>query len=325
MNLGGTGKSLFGALAIAGIMGAAAMAQDAYPTQPVHIIVPFAAGSATDIVTRIAAEKIQQQTGHVFVVENMPGGNGIIGSTTGARAEPDGYTLTIGGAGHFSGNTVTTNNLPYDIFEDFVPIHGLTRAAQFIVVNADFPADSISELIEIAQADPGTLTFGPANQIGRMAVELLRARAEIDMRYIPYTSMEQALVDVVNGQVTMTVGSAPVLPFIETGQVKALGISGPTPGNLLPDVRPIADALPDFEVRSWLGVVAPAGTPEPILETIEELFSDAMNDPELQERLQALGMEPWLVGPEAFAATMREDLELWREFVEVADIPMTDQ
>lgn len=315
-------NTMSAALAATVMMLSGTAAGQDYPSQNIKIIVPFAAGSTTDVVTRIVTDKIQEQTGQVFVVENVAGGNGIIGSTEGARAKPDGYTLTVGGAGHFSGNTATNNSLPYDIFTDFIPVHGLGRSPQFVVVRADFPANTIGELVELAKEKPGTLTFGPANQIGRMTAELLKARAGMDLRYVPYNSMEQALIDVVNGQVTMTVGSAPVLPFVESGQIKALGISSPENGALLPDVPPIANDLPGFEVRSWLGVVAPAGTPEDVTAKIEEMFANAMADETLQQRMTSLGTDPWIVGPEEFAATMVEDLALWREFVEVAGIPI---
>jgi tripartite-type tricarboxylate transporter receptor subunit TctC len=310
------------ALAVSAVMLAGTAAGQDYPSQNIKVIVPFAAGSTTDVMTRIVTDKIQEQTGQVFVIENVAGGNGIIGSTEGARATPDGYTLTVGGAGHFSGNTATNKSLPYDIFTDFVPIHGMGRSPQFVVVRADFPASTIGEFIALAKEKPGTMTFGPANQIGRMTAELLKARAGMDLRYVPYNSMEQALIDVVNGQVTMTVGSAPVLPFVESGQIKALGISSPENGALLPDVPPIANDLPGFEVRSWLGFLAPAGTPESVTAKLHEMFANALADETLQQRMTSLGTDPWLAGPDEFTATMVEDLKLWREFVEVAGIPV---
>jgi tripartite-type tricarboxylate transporter receptor subunit TctC len=311
--------SIAAALAASTLMFTGVAAGQDYPSQNIKIIVPFAAGSTTDVMTRIVTDKVQEQTGQVFVIDNVAGGNGIIGSTEGARAAPNGYTLTVGGAGHFSGNTATNKTLPYDIFTDFVPIHGMGRSPQFVVVRADFPANTIGELIALAKEKPGTLTFGPANQIGRMTAELLKARAGMDLRYVPYNSMEQALIDVVNGQVSMTVGSAPVMPFVEAGQIKALGISSPENGALLPEVAPIANDLPGFEVRSWLGFLAPAGTPEAVTAKLHEMFANALADETLQQRMTS---DPWLAGPEGFTATMVEDLALWREFVEVADIPV---
>ncbi len=315
-------RSLLGGSAAIGTAAAlptpAAIAQDAYPSRPVRVVVPFAAGGGADAVGRAIADRLSESLGRPFVVDNRPGAAGNIGTEQVARAAPDGYTLLVVGPNHAT-NAHLFRQLPFDPVRDFAPISLLTSAPYVLVANPDLPARNFQDLLALARARPGALSYGSAGNgtAGHLAMELIKSMTGIDIVHVPYRGSPPLLADLVSGQVV--VGFDNVLssaPLIASGRLRPLAVSAARRAPALPEVAPIAEqGLPGFDVTVWQGLLAPAGTPQPIIARLHAAIRDALGAPTLRERLAALGVEAIGSTPEEFARFLAADLARWGEAV----------
>lgn len=301
-----------------------AHAADAYPSKPVHIIVPYAAGGVADLLPRIVGEKLAAKWGHAVIIDNKAGASGNIGMGEGARAAPDGYTLVLAPAGNLTVNPILFKNLPFDTRKDFTPVTDLAAVPNVLAVNPSVPAKTFKELIAYAKANPGKLNFAsPGDGSGaHLAGELLKLDAGVQMVHIPYKGLAPAVNDLLAGNVQMMfAGISTVLPHIQAGRLRALAIASLKRSPQLPDVPTVAESgYPGFEVTSWYGIVAPAGTPAPIVAKIQRDMAEALENPDVQSRLSGLGLEPIGDTPEHFAATIQAETRKWSDIVERAHI-----
>ena len=295
----------------------AAQAQT-YPAKPVRIIVPFPPGGATDIVTRIVAQKLNEIWGQTIVVDNRGGAGGNIGAELAAKSPPDGYTLFMP-----SGSVVTANQhmykkLPFNAEKDFVAITNVASGPQIVAVHPSFPAKSIKEMIAIAKANPGSINFGSAG-VGsqtHLAGENFLHTARIDAVHIPYKGEGPALVDLVAGQIIfMTPNLSASIGFVQQNRIRALGVTSRKRSPQVPNVPAIAETLPGFENLGWFGLVAPTGTPQAILDKIHADVTKVLASADVKKRFDDLGMAPAGNTPAEFTRAMKEESERWARVV----------
>jgi tripartite-type tricarboxylate transporter receptor subunit TctC len=314
---------LAGAFALA-VLAPLAPAQEAYPSKPVRIIVPFAAGGVADLLPRIVGEKLTQKWGQPVVVENKVGAAGNIGMAEGARAAPDGYTLLLAPAGNLTVNPKLFPNLPFDTYRDLTPVTLLAQSPNVLVVHPSVPAKSFQELIAYAKANPGKLNFAsPGEGSGaHLAGELLKIEAGIDATHVPYKGIAPAVNDLLGGQVQMMfAGISTVLQHVKAGKLVALAIASPKRNPQLPDVPTVSESgLPGFDVTSWYGIVVRAGTPPAIVQKVQRDMTEALQSAEVQSRLAALGLEPVGDTPSEFDALIKAETKKWGAIVEKAGI-----
>lgn len=308
---------------LAGALFSAAALGQAWPQKPVRFIVPFPPGGATDISARLIGEQLQQIWGQTVVIENRGGAGGGVGAAEAARAAPDGYTLFFP-----SGSVVTANQhiyekLNYDPDKDFVPVTNVVTGPQVLVVTASSPYKSVQELIEAARASPGKLTFGHAG-IGsqtHLAAENFLYQAKINAISVPYKGEGPSLTGLVGGETTFAISNlAAVVGHVQTGRLRALGVTSKSEAPQLPGVSPIAKAVPGFENAGWFGIVAPAGTPKEIVDKVYRDTRTALQSTQLKARLYAQGLSPVGNSPDEMAKAMREETALWAKVVRERNI-----
>jgi tripartite-type tricarboxylate transporter receptor subunit TctC len=289
-----------------------------YPTRPVRIVVPFAAGGATDIVTRLLAQKLNEAWRQSVLVETRGGAAGNIGAAEVARSAPDGYTLLM-----TSGSIVTANqhiykNMGFDPAKDLVPVTGVASGPQVVVVNPKFAAKTLKELIDMAKAKPGSLNYGHAG-IGsqtHLAAENLLYTAKVDMTNIPYKGEGPAITDLVAGQINMVTSNLPAaIGFIQQGRLRALAVTSRARINQLPGVPTASETLPGFENLGWFGLMAPAGTPKSVIDKVYRDTAKALDTTDMRARLFVQGMGPMNTTPEQFAKLIRDDTARWEKVV----------
>jgi tripartite-type tricarboxylate transporter receptor subunit TctC len=317
-----TGSALLAALLAAGSVAGA----DTFPAKPVRIVVGIGAGSSMDIVARMVGQRLSELWGQPVINDNRPSTGGIMGADLVAKSPPDGYTLHFC-ASAFSISASVLRKLPFDPIRDFEPITKVASRGNALVVNPAFPANSVKELIALARAKPGQLSFGSGGGTGsgdHMAGELFKLLAGVDIVHVPYKSGPQALTDVINGQVTLYMGGLAVsLPMIKAAKVKVLATSGTKRLPALPDVPTIAEAgLPDYEVEVWYGMLAPHGTPKNVIARIAADVTQVVRSPQVQERLSALGVESAGTTPAEFKTMLSIDIAKWAKVVKAAKISM---
>ena len=306
------------ALALAG----QAVAQE-WPSRPVRVVAPAPAGGASDIYARICAQKMSEMTGRPFVVDNRVGAAGRIGMEYAARAAPDGYTLFLGSAAIALVKALYPN-LGFDPIADFVPVGMMARTQQIMVVPPDLPVSDVQGFIAYARARPGELAFASSG-VGNpphLAAELFRAMTGTEMTHVPYGGDTPALVDIMAGRVQLYFGSvAPALPLRAAGKLKALAVSGATRSPAAPDLPTVAEAgLPGYNVSGWFGLLAPRGTPRPIIEQLNAMMVRIMAMPDVQATLKQGGAD--LADPSlpAMEQAIRESVTLIGEAVRIAGI-----
>jgi tripartite-type tricarboxylate transporter receptor subunit TctC len=299
------------------IPGSKARAED-YPTHPVRIIVPFGAGGPADVAARLLAANLQTSLGQPFVIENHTGAGGVIGTQEVAKSAPDGYTLLV------ISNAQTTNESlapqrKYVLMRDLAPIAPINRSDLVIAVNPQVPAKTLAELIALAKAKPGTLNFasaGPGTPY-HMAGELLRNMAGIDIVHVPYRNSGEARSGVIGGQTQMMIDAVTTMaPNIAAGQVRALATTGKTRSGVLPDVPTVDEAgVPGYEATIWVGLMAPAGTPRPIIDKLNAAVNNVLKQPDVIKLWAEQGAEPMSMTPEQFDHYLRGDIEKWASVV----------
>lgn len=297
-----------------------------YPTRPIKVIVPFAPGGATDVLARMVGQKLAEAWGQQVVVENRPGAGGNIGAEAGARAAPDGYTLTLAAAGFMAVNPSLYAKLPYDPVRDFAPVALLVKAPLLLVVNPAVPARTTRELVEWARANPGKLTIGNGGQgtAQHLGGELFTSVAGIRAVHLPYKGSAPATTDLLAGVFEAQFDNmVTLLPHVKSGKLRALGVSGATRVPVLPDVPTIAEsALPGFETGTWYGMVAPAATPAAVLDKLNREIARIVALPEINDKMVAMGLVP-AVGPRAvFGDFIRAEIAQYGKLIRSAGIKL---
>jgi tripartite-type tricarboxylate transporter receptor subunit TctC len=309
------------ALALAAASLALAAAAQGYPTKPVKIIVPFAAGGPADIYARILAEKLQAAMGQAFVVDDRPGGGAIVGTDAVAKSAPDGYTLLM------MSNTQTVNESlfaekPYSLTRDLVPVAPVNYSDLVMVVHPSVPAANLREFLALAKAKPGTLNYassGPGTPY-HMAGELLKAMAGVDIVHIPYKGSAGARTDILGGQVQMMFDAITTMaPNVRAGKLRALGTSGKVRSTVLPEVPTLSEAgVPGYDAVIWLGIMAPTGTPRSIVDRLNAEITRATNAPATKEAWAKQGAVAMAMSPDEFGRYIREDIDKWARIVKIS-------
>lgn len=297
-----------------------------YPDRAVRIVVPFAAGGATDLFGRLVASELTGILKQQFIVENKPGGGGNIGSNQVAKSAADGYTLLFGAAGNIAINPALFSNMPYIPSKDLAPVALMGSSMNVLVVPSSLPVKSVQELIALEKAKPGELNYGSSGNGGttHLSGELFNSTANTRIVHVPYQGSGPAMIDLLAARVQMMFDNLPSsLPHIQRGDLRALGVTGASRSALLPDVPTIAESgLPGFEATTWFGLFAPAGTPPAVIEKINAAVNQAMAKPEIIERLRKLGTDVATGTPDSFAELVKRDTEKWAKVIKDANIVM---
>lgn len=290
-----------------------------YPTKPIRLLVPYAAGGATDIMARVVAQKLSENLGQQVVVENRPGAGGNIAADAVAKAAPDGYTLFFGSTGPLVINPSLYAKLSFEPVKDFAPIGLVGDMPLFLVVPVSQPVHSIKDLIALAKAKPGQLNYASSGVGGttHLAMELFKTTAGVDILHIPYKGTAAGVADMLAGNIQVMFDvMATSGPHVKTGKLRFIGVTTTKRSAFAPDVPTIADAgFPGFEATFWTGFLAPAGTPREIINKLSAELAKVIALPELRERFATLGMEPRTSNPEQFAAFIRSETVKWAKVV----------
>jgi len=304
------------------VLGAGPALAQPYPVKPIRFVIPFAPGGPTDILGRAVGQKLAESLGQSVVIENRGGAGGNLGAELVARSAPDGYTALMGATSTHAINPHLYARLGFDPVRDFAPVTLVANTPSLLAVHPALPVKSVGDLIALARARPGQLTYASAGNgsSNHLAGVLLCLMAKIDMVHIPYKGSGPALVDVMAGQVPMMFNNmASVMPYVRTGKLRAVALSSAERSKLVPGIPTVAESgLPGFEVRSWHGVFVPAGTPGAVVSLLAERIAAIVRMPDVLERLNAQGVE--LVGnrPDEFAAFVRAELEKWGRVVKAS-------
>jgi tripartite-type tricarboxylate transporter receptor subunit TctC len=294
----------------------------AYPTKPIRIVAPFAPGGGTDLIARFAAQKMTESLGQQTVVDNRPGAGGTLGAELGAKAPPDGYTFTLI-AGSYAVNP-SLFKLNFDSINDITPIIQLSQGPFLVVVHPSLPVKNVKELVALAKAKPGQLTFASsgAGSITQLATELFNDMAGIKMIHIPYKGTGPALTDTMAGQVQILFGSVGVtIPQLNSGRLRAIAVTTLKRIAALPDVPTIDESgVKGYSVVLWHGLIGPKGLPRPIVDRVNGDLNKALQTKEMQDRLAGDGVSAAGGTPEQFAALIKKDIEVWRGVVKKAGV-----
>jgi tripartite-type tricarboxylate transporter receptor subunit TctC len=301
----------------------AAQAQDAWPSKPIRFILPFPPGGGTDILGRLIAERLTANLGQPVVTENRGGAGGNVGAEAAAKSPPDGYTIVLV-APSLAISTSLYSKLNYDPVKDFAPVSLVATVPNVMITNPSVPAGTLKEFIALAKSKPGEMNFGSGGSgtSNHLAGELFNIVAGVKLVHIPYKGVNLAMQDVLSGRVQLVfIGIPAAAPHIKAGKLRALALASTQRSAVLPDV-PTADeaGLPNFEVTTWYGILAPAGTPGRIVVRLNAELVKIMHSPELKERLDALATDPKTSTPEEFAALIQLEIAKWRDVVREAGL-----
>jgi tripartite-type tricarboxylate transporter receptor subunit TctC len=293
-----------------------------YPDRPVTVVVGFPPGGASDILARILTDKLSNLLGQPVIVDNRPGAGGNVAGEFVAHAAPDGYTLLIGNNAILATNASLYSNIGFDAVKDFAPISLIGTQANVLVVNPNVPAHSLAELIALAKANPGKLNFASSGYglAAHLAGELFKAQAHIDIVHVPYKGSAPALEDVIAGQDQMMFATiSGVMGFLKNGQVRALAVTTLKRTAILPDIPTMDEAgLPGFEATTWHGLVAPAGTPPAIIDTLHGALVAALADPDVKTKLAALGVDIGSDSSAEFSAYIKAEIPKWAAIIKAS-------
>lgn len=312
----------FLAAVAAALVMSGASAQSGFPTKPVHILVPYAAGGAVDILARTLGDAVSKQWGQSVVVENRPGAGGVIASQALVASPPDGYTLMVVASGHPT-NPFLYPKLPYDTFKDFTAISLLASSPNILLVRADSPYKTLADVIAAAKAKPGSLSFGHAGTgtSQHLAGTLLKSMAGMDIAAIPYKGGAPAINDLLGGQIPMSFNNGPeAVGQLEAGTVRALAVTTAKRAAFLPDVPSIAETVPGYDTEVWWGLLGPRGMPPELVEKLAHDFVAALNTDAVKQRLAKLGATPIGSTPQVFDAKIHADYDKWGPIIRAAGI-----
>lgn len=292
----------------------AAPAPQSYPTRPIRLVIPYGVGGNTDIVARILQPRVSEQLGQQIVADNRGGGAGIPAIELVARAAPDGYTVLMP-ASNLASNPILFRKLPYDAEKDFAPITLVAIVPTVLVVHPSFPAHSVKELIAMAKAKPGSMNFGSVgNGSGNhLTAEMFSHVAGVRAEHVPYKSAAMVMTDLASARLSFVFATVPAArSFIAAGRIRPLAVSSLKRLATLPDVPTVAEtALPGFEVNSWLGLFVPRRTPRPVIDRLNSVVVDVLKQPDVRERMSAVGAEPAGGTPEQLDAYLKGELNRW--------------
>jgi tripartite-type tricarboxylate transporter receptor subunit TctC len=297
------------------------MAQD-YPSKPITFVVPFAAGSATDQLARALGQAVSTATKQPVVVENKGGASGMIAAQQVARSAPDGYTVLITTNTTHAANQHLYRKLPYDAVKDFAPVAGLGKGGQVLVVRADAPYRNVADLLAAAKKQPGKLSFGSGSSSSRVAGEMLKQLAGVDLMHVPYKSNPLAITDLLGGQIDLMITDTSTgVPQVKSGKLRALGYSTTRRSPQLPDVPTLAEAgVKGYDMGYWFAAYAPAGTPQAVVATLNRLLSDAVHSPGARSFFEMSGSEGWTASPQELAAFQAAETRKWGQVIQAAGI-----
>jgi tripartite-type tricarboxylate transporter receptor subunit TctC len=319
-------KGLIAATATFLLTSSMAIHAQTYPTKPLRMLVPFPPGGTTDILGRVAAQKLGEALGQQVIVDNRPGAGGNIGTELVAKSPPDGYTLLTD-----PGSTLTINpslfaKLPFDPLKDFAPVTILAAVPNLLVVHPSLPVRNVKELIALAKAKPGQLNYASsgAGQSTHLSMELFKSMAHVNMIHVAYKGSSPAITDLLGGHVLLMFDNMPsALPHAKAGKLRGIAVSTARRSPVMPDVPTVAESgLPGFEVSVWFAVLAPAATPREIVERLNGILVKALQSPDVRERLSTQGAEPIGGTPADFTAVMKRDLAKWAKVVKDANIKL---
>jgi len=298
-----------------------AVAQD-YPSRPIRLIIPFPPGGSNDVVGRMIAAKLSDQLGKQVVVDNRAGAGGVVGTEIASKAPPDGYTLLVISLAHAVNPWLY--KLPYDPIKDFVPIGIMGSGPNVLVVHPDLPVHSVKELIALAKSKPGDLQYASAGvgSFQHLGGELFKIEAGVDLLHVPFKGGGPAMIDVIGGHTKVMFSSlVQTTPHIKSGKLRALGTGGAKRSTVLPDVPTIDEAgVPGYLGVNWWGIIAPAGTPQPIVDKVAKALNDAQDTPEVQKQFASEGAEIVKMSPTDFGAFMVKEMNKWERVVKQGGI-----
>ena len=293
----------------------------AWPEKPIRLIVPSAPGGAPDVLMRALSAQLSQQLGVPIVIDNKPGGSYTIGTMELVRSPADGYTLAYGNVVSLATNRSLLPNVPYDVDRDLTLVSNAVRVVNLLAVNNNVPVKTVPELIALAKKNPGKLAFASDGNgtTAHLGVELFKSMTGTFMLHVPYKAASSAVTDLIGGGVQLMMANTPVLgPHAQAGRIRALGISSLKRSSTYPDVPPIADAVPGFEVVAWGGIVAPANLPKDIVTRLNAEIRTALATPAVQERFKGLGAETSPSTPEEFRELSRRETEKWAKVIKIS-------
>jgi tripartite-type tricarboxylate transporter receptor subunit TctC len=311
------------AIVCAAVLSSTASHAETYPTRPITIIVPFPAGALSDAAARILQPKLSEALGQSVVIENRGGAGGVTGTVAVARAQPDGYTLLVTVNAPVVMGPALQKSYPFDPTKALAGVSLLTETYLALVVRSESPIKSVTDVIRIAKEKPGQLTFGSAGvgSAHQIAGALLNAKAGIDVSHVPFQGGAPAVQNLAGGHIDMSFATLPsVMPLVKGGQLRLVALAEPKRYAGLPDLPTISETVAGVETTSWVGMLAPAGTPMDIRERLAKIVAAAMETPDVRDKMLALGMTPVPMGPAAFDRLIADDLKFWRGAVETAKI-----
>ena len=295
-----------------------------YPAKSVRLVIPFAPGGSNDILGRLIAARLSETLGQQVVPDNRPGAGGSIGAELAAKAAPDGYTLLIGHIGTLAVNPTLYRKLGYNPTTDFQPVSLIAKVPNIMVVHPSLPVRSVKDLIALARAKPGALVYGSGGSggAGHLATEYFRLMAKIDLVHVPYKGTGPALIDLLAGQTQLVFAGVPGIGgHVRAGKLRPLGVSTATRLAVFPDLPTIAEAgVPGYEATQWYGILAPAGTPRPIVERLNREIASGLKAKQVHDRLIADGSEPFGSTPEEFSAFIKMEITRWAPVIKAAGI-----
>jgi tripartite-type tricarboxylate transporter receptor subunit TctC len=306
----------------ASVLTASVLAQATYPSAPISLVVPFAAGSGTDAVARIVVKKLSERLNQPVLVDNKAGANGQIAATFVAKAKPDGYTLLMTTNTSHSANPSLVKDLKYDPIKDFTPIARVGELPFALMVSAKDPSKNMGEWLTYARANPGKLSYATPNSTSLVSSETIKRIGKVDVLGVPYKSSPQALTDLISGVIQMyvaDVGSS--MGMIKAGSVRVLAVTTQQPLSSLPGVPPIAESIPGFDLTSWNGIFGPAGVPRDVVDKLNTELQAVLADKDVQAQLKQIGFEVWpSKTPEEFARYVSDQLVHWASMIRQAGI-----
>jgi len=304
---------------LAALMIAAPAWAQPYPTKPIRMVVPSAPGSGPDLIARVVAQKLTESLGKPVVADPRPGAGGSLGAEIVAKSPPDGYTLIMGSAGSHSVNTALYPKLPYDALKDFAPVSLVSTAPNILIVHPSMPVKTVKDLVALAKAKPGDLTFGSGGNgsTAHLSGELFRVLAKVNMVHVPFKGAPAAVIGVMTGEISLAIlNLPPALPHVRSGKLKALGVSTATRSSAVPDIPTIAEAgLPGYDAGTWYGLLAPAGTPGEIIARLNAELVKGLRSAEMKKRIAAEGGDVIGGTPDEFTAVIKRDIEKWTRVV----------
>ncbi len=316
-------RALGALVALGGLLAAGATLAAGYPDKPITVINPWTSGGPADTVARPVLQKLSERLGQPIIMENKSGANGVIGCAFVARAAPDGYTLLFSHVGPITISPAVQKDMPYDSVRDFKPITQIVSAPTVLLVRPSLPIHNLKELVDYARANPGKLSYGSVGQgsTTHLAGEILSTMADIKLLHVPYKGAAPVVNDMLGGSIDMSfLNIAGAISYVKSGQLRAIGVTTLKRSPLLPDLPTISEAYPGFEVNSWYGLMAPAKTPDDIVDMLQKQVAEIIRSPDIVELFSRNGLTPEGTTPVQYAEQIKTDLARWRNVVQTSGL-----